>query len=235
MQGHCPSGPPRSTPSACRTFVVPAHGIILVEREVLAGRKFDWYDEEESDQCRPRDAVEMTRVGVVHRPWLNLLTSWFLTGHPPSGTALIVGVGASLVELTFALLLMAVTWAVLAPRLYGEHPGKRDSAWVVFLTQPTPAVHVPARVFLTDGTSWVGQVCGFTADNEWANREIALLNPLRADAKGSRGPVLPGTIIIPAEMIAGVHTTQVPKQAPANAGPSVTAYLVPGQSSVTGD
>ena len=119
---------------------------------------------------------------------------------------------------------MDLTWLALSGWLYGGAVATRDSAWTTVLAKGDSGQTISARVFLTDGSSWVGAVEGFSNDNQWADREIILLDPLLLGSDGKRGPVLPGQLVIPSAVIAGVHA-----RPDAGANPTPTADEPPAE------
>jgi hypothetical protein len=181
-----------------------------------------WSERVERRQSWRRNEATFRQIsrGVVWSAWFSLpatlitllglrlvapsefagIRSWTLGGAHPTGWTVITVTAAAFVELLIALAIMRLVWIVLANRLYGTTDATAKSAWELFLKHDNQS----ARVFLSDGTSWVGPVRAFSTDNEWANREVVLTDPRRVDANGVAGPAAEGRIIIPSSEISGV-------------------------------
>jgi hypothetical protein len=158
----------------------------------------------------PATAITIGLLAAVSQTWLKDENRWFVSGHPPNGTTLVVATVAGLVELSIALTIMRVTWRLLSTPVYGGKVASRESAWTTLLTPQAEGGHVSARVSLTDGSAWIGAVRGFSNDNAWGDREIILLNPCQVTRLGVVGPINPGHLVIPSAVIEAVHAFQEP-------------------------
>ena len=127
---------------------------------------------------------------------------WIVLGFHPSGWTLIATTLTAFVELMTALAIMLVTWTLFADLLYGKTEAWNESAWEKFLQYDD----LSARVYLRDGTSWVGKVRSYSVDNKWDQREIVISDPRRVDSNGVASPAYIGRIIIPSIEIVGVFT-----------------------------
>lgn len=117
-------------------------------------------------------------VRTVHAAWmpdprLFLLNSHtYLAGHYASVF------WSLLLEVAVALGAAAAAHKYLAKKA-GAPPLRASSLWSVALSEDVPAGTVPhARVRLTSGTVYLGEVTHYTADLEMADRELVLGPPL---------------------------------------------------------
>jgi hypothetical protein len=134
--------------------------------------------------------------------WLTVLSSWFTTGKPQSGEALIVASLLAVAELGVALLLLGLVWWRVGHRLYGMAKVEKESAWgYAFGHQPAGHATV-ATVRTHDGSEYRGQVVGFTNDFDWADREIILTRPLSV----SRSP---GTLVAMPEQLVTIPSASI--------------------------
>lgn len=131
---------------------------------------------------------------------LSALDRWLVQGQRPSGADVIVAVIAGFCELILAYGIMLLAWKTLSSKLYGPPSASTKSAWEEHIRKGEEL----ARVFVSDGTSWFGQVAEFSTMNEWTAREIVLQDPVHVDSEGGSLWQASGKLVLPSAVITGV-------------------------------
>lgn len=128
----------------------------------------------------------LTTFGII---WvfdrdLSSVDSW-LTGDTPTARRVAGAAGTLVVLLVLSLLLVAVVYRTVGPKLLGARRLNMVSAWTDVLDESCPEGCEPmAELRLKDGSTVRGIVGPYTRDHELADRELILGPPIVHEHEG---------------------------------------------------